>query len=75
VHREIYAPVKQRMLDITGKQPLVTDLREWCIKDPVPLGLDDFDLSSEVRMEIRQPIAHPTRLPKGEFATSTAYAQ
>src|SRR5580704_495454 len=79
MHREIDAPVQERLLDLLGEQALAADLGELARLDAVAGGADrhDFDgaLRGQFGMSGPQPVAHQRGLVERHRAAARTDAE
>src|SRR5580704_6944065 len=79
MHREIDAPVQERLLDLLGEQALAADLGELARLDAVAGGADRHQLDGALRGQLgmsgAQPVAHEPGLVKRHRAAAGTNAE
>ena len=79
MHREIDAPVEQRLFDLLGEQALAADLGEQLGLDPVAGRADRHQLDPILRrqlgMNLPQPVAHKAGLVQRHRAAARSDAK
>jgi len=65
VHRQIDAPIEQRLFNLFREQPFRADLRQWHVGNLVAGSLDDFNAC--FMPALGQTCANPLGLPKREL--------
>jgi hypothetical protein len=71
MYGEIDPSIQERMLNLSGEQSLVADLRKRGIEDLVTFGPDDFDADFGPRKMCGELLLHPAGLPEGKFTPPT----
>src|SRR6266576_4814353 len=66
VHRDVDAPVQERVFDLFGEEPFPFELMERPVHLSVAARLDHDDLGAHA--VFGEPVAHPVRLPPRELA-------